>query len=40
MYDAVGKKILIRLSKALKKYQEKMTDEEFANMLLKKYIRL
>jgi hypothetical protein len=35
IYDAGDKKILKKLWKALKKYQEKMTDEEFANMLSK-----
>jgi hypothetical protein len=35
IYDAGGKKILIKLWKALKKYQENMTDEQFANMLSK-----
>ncbi|MEO6612755.1 MAG: hypothetical protein ABIT05_11740 [Chitinophagaceae bacterium] len=36
IYNAGGKKVLKKLWKALKKHQEKMTDEEFANMLKKK----
>ena len=35
IYNAGGKKVLKKLWKALKKHQEKMTDEEFVSMLKK-----
>ena len=35
IYNAGGKKVLKKLWEALKKHQEKMTDEEFTNMLEK-----
>ena len=35
IYNAEGKKVLKKLWKALKKHQEEMTDEEFADMLKK-----
>jgi hypothetical protein len=35
IYNAAGKKAMIKLWKALKKHQETMTDEEFINMLKK-----
>ena len=35
IYNAGGKKVMIKLWEALKKHQEEMTDEEFANMLKK-----
>ncbi|MBP9102445.1 MAG: hypothetical protein KBF82_01180, partial [Chitinophagaceae bacterium] len=35
IYNAGGKKVLKKLWKALKKHQEKMTDEEFVRMLKK-----